>query len=274
MISPEALEELKVELGGEDSESFQREMLCKIIKDMNYSVIPEFTDELEKEVVKEWPKPPFYDSYESMDLGFKDLTVVLFGYYDFKNDKIVIEDEIALEGKDLQLPKLVEDIKKKETNLWMNPLTNELTKPTIRVSDINYIVTGEIARLSNGDVAFKTAKKDDKQAAINQLRVLISNKKLIIHPRCKTLIRHLKNVRWEKGQSKTGFARSADNGHYDAVDACIYLIREISFSKNPYPSHYGFNIRDMHVQNPTRFNSNSQLDTYKKVFKINKIKGR
>ena len=275
MLKPEDIEEIKKELGGENSEEWRREMLCEIIKDPTYSVIPEFTGELAKEIVKEWPKPPFYESYEAMDLGFKDLTVVLFAYYDFRADKVIIEDEIAVNGTNLQLPTLIADIKRKEETLWFNPLTNEVTRPSVRVSDINYIVTQEIARASQGTLNFTPAKKDDKEAAINKLRVLLQAKKIIIHPRCINLIRHLQNVRWDKSKNKSTFARSPDDGHYDAVDAAIYLIRHINFGKNPYPFGYdqGWKRDDMFVANPSNFgkSTTNNVDIYKKIFGI---KGR
>lgn len=275
MLTPEMVEEIKTEVGGENSDEFRREFLCEIIKDANYSVIPEFTLELEKEIVKEWPKPPFYESYESMDLGFKDLTVVLFAYYDFRADKVIIEDEIAVNGTDLQLPRLIQNIKDKETQLWTNPYTNEVTRPTIRVSDINYIVTQEIARASQGTVNFSPAKKDDKEAAINKLRVLLQAKKIIIHPKCVNLIRHLRNVRWDKSKNRSSFARSPDDGHYDAVDAAIYLIRHMNFGKNPYPFGYDSGLRreDVFVRNPADYGKSTTIDVdvYKKIFGI---KGR
>lgn len=275
MLTPEQIEEIKEEVGGENSEEFRREFKCELIKDGTYSVIPEFTQDLMKEIVKDWPKPPFYESYESMDLGFKDLTVVLFAYYDFRADKVIIEDEIAVNGTSLQLPNLIQEIKQKEETLWLNPLTNEVTRPTVRVSDINYIVTQEIARASQGTVNFAAARKDDKEAAINKLRVLLQAKKIIINPRCTTLIRHLENVRWDKSRNKASFARSPDDGHYDAVDACIYMIRHINFGKNPYPFGYdsGFKRDDLFVLKPDNFgkSTTNNVEVYKKIFGI---KGR
>lgn len=277
MLTKEDIDDMKKELGGENSESFRREMLCQVIKDPTYSVIPEFTAELEKEIIKDWPKPPFYESYESMDIGFKDLTVVLFAYYDFRADKVIIEDEIAVNGTELQLPKLVKDIQTKEKTLWYNTLTNETIVPKIRVSDINYIVTQEIARASNGEVNFTAAKKDDKEAAINKLRVLLQSKKIIINPRCEVLIRHLKNVRWDKSKNRSSFARSPDDGHYDGVDAAIYLIRHINYGINPYPWDFDSGLRreDIFVNNPNKFKNNNSttnnVDIYKKIFGV---KGR
>ena len=50
--------------------------------------------ELKEEIIRDWPKPPFFDGYVSMDLGAVDLTGILFAYYDFRANKIIIEDEL------------------------------------------------------------------------------------------------------------------------------------------------------------------------------------
>ena len=219
---------------------FRREYLCELIKDETISVVPEFTDELKKTIIKEWPRPPFYDAYVAMDLGAIDLTAVLFGYYDFRANKIIIEDELEADfsKKDMNIGKLTDLIKAKEEALWTNLYTNEFQKPYLRVSDINLIVTQEIAVKSHGQVYFQTTKKDDKEAAINNMRSLLGSGNIIIHPRCTSLRRHLDNVKWSSAKNKQTFGRSPDNGHYDFVDALIYFTRAVIYSKNPYPANY------------------------------------
>lgn len=269
-ITSDQLEELTVELGGKNTESYRRELLCEIVKDSSITVIPEMTDELAKRIVKEWPRPPFFDSYEAMDLGFHDLTIVAFAYYDFRAAKIIVEDEYEISGTDLHLEKLVKTIYEKEKNLWTNPLTNEIKTPYKRVSDINYIVLNEIRKLSNGDMQFIATKKDDNEAAINTLRTMIGNEKIIIHPRCKTIIRHLMNGKWKSPNNRSVFARSPDDGHYDGIDVMKYLVRNIDFNKNPYPAHYGMNMKDLYVHNPDKFYSNDPTEIYKKIFNVRK----
>ena len=270
MITEKQRSEMIEELGGINSDVCRRELFCEIVKETSTSVIPEFTKELEEKIIKDWPKPPFFDAYESMDLGFKDLTGVLFGYYDFRADKVIIEDELVITGQELHLPKLVDLIRDKEKLLWTDAMSGEIKKPYARVSDINYIVTNEMLKYSNYEVNFTIAKKDDKEAALNTLRVMLASGKIIIHPRCTTLIRHLRNVRWYSPTNKTKFARSPDEGHYDLVDAIVYLIRSISYTKNPYPAHYGVNMKDLHVHNKAGFEGNTQFDIYKKIFNVKK----
>lgn len=279
-VSKEEIDDMIKELGGLQSDATRRELFCEIIKDDKLFVIPEFTEELEKEIVRDWPKPPFYDSYVGMDLGGKDLTAVIFGYYDFRADKIIIEDEIIMDFRKPgnHLKKLTEQIIEKEKAHYTNVYTQETKKPALRVSDIDYIVTNEIYQLSDGQLNFIPAKKDNSDTAINDMRMLIANKKIIIHPRCKNLIQHLKNVKWAKDRKK--FARSADEGHYDAVDAIKYLVRHVEFGRNPYPKHYDLNMRDIYVNNKNNLNGNNryitpdtttqsqQIEIYRAIFNL------
>lgn len=274
-ITKEQLDELILELGGPNTSETRRELYCELIKDSNSSVIPEFTDELEKEIIKEWPRPPFFDAYEAMDTGGKDFTVVLYGYYDFRADKLVIEDETVIDfaEKNVTIETLTKNINKKENDLWKNAISLEYKAPHLRVSDIDYILINEIYHYSEKlfpkeqRIAFQNTKKDNNEAAINTLRTMLAHKKIIIHPRCQTLIRHLRNVKWDK--NKTKFARSIDNGHYDAVDALKYFVRSVEYRKNPYPSHYDYNLKDLHVRNKDILNTpNTQIEVYKRLFNI------
>lgn len=253
LLSLEQRQNLEKQMGGRNSDRFRREFLCELLREDNATVIPEFSELLKQEVVREWPKPPFKQNYVSMDLGFKDLTVVLFGYYDYRAAKIVIEDEIVVDFQrpDVNIETTTKLIIKKEEELFMNIYTNELMAPK-RVSDINYIVTDAIDKYSLGKIKFEKAEKDDAEAAMNNLRVLISNKKIIIHPKCETLIRHLEFAKWKPGQ-KSILARSPDNGHYDALEALKYMSRAIDYNKNPYPAHYELNMRDIYFSDKAAF---------------------
>lgn len=262
--------------GGVRNPTFRREYLCEIIKNSEFSAIPEFDDELEKEIVKEWERPPFYDYYESMDLGGKDLTVVLFAYYDFKNAVVVIEDELVLDfqEKDNNIAKLVKCIKEKEEQWFSDPIVHEVKTPFCRVSDIDYIALKEIRQHSNNTLNFSIAKKDEKAAAVNNLRILLANKRIIINPRCKTLVKHLRNVKWSKS-NRNIFARSVDNAHYDAVDALIYLTRVVVYGRNPYPANYGLNQKDLIIMNENKKqHPDSAVDIFRALFKVGKKYGR
>lgn len=271
-IKPEEIDEIiKAYPNGVNNTEFRQEFLCEIIRDPSLVVVPEFTEEIEKEIVKDWPLPPHFDCYESMDVGFKDMTVILFGYYDFRAAKVIIQDEIVLQGHAVQIPVLISKIQETEKNLWTNIYTNEIKKPRLQVADNNLIVLEEINRVSKWKINFIPAEKDDKDAAVNRLRVLVANKKIIISPKCETLIRHLRTAKWSKKQGKRVFDRGADGGHADALDSCIYFVRHVDYTHNPYPNDFGkgFIAQDFFATNPSYWkNNNSNVEIFKKIFNM------
>lgn len=266
------------EAGGIKSERFRREYLVEVVKSDSLSVIPEFTPELQLEIVKQWERPPMFDSYVGMDIGWNDLTIAIFGYYDFRKAKLIIEDEVVMDmsKKENTIKLLTTHLVLKENELWTDRITGEPKPPFIRVSDINPIVTKEIAVHSGeAKVFFNNANKDDKDASLNNLRSLLGAGRVIINPKCKTLIRHLNNVKWKSVNNKKEFGRSADDGHYDGVDALKYLLRAVNFNKNPYPAHFQLDPNNTYYPTTDTFApvrpSMSQAEVFKKVFKIKKV---
>lgn len=239
--------------GGVKTVAFRREYLAEVVKDDNYDIVPEFTEEVRKETVIAWKRPPYYDTYVSMDIGTKDLTVVLFAYHDFKANKIIIEDEYCVRGKDFTTSVLAKNIRLKESEHFADPLTLEVKKPYKRVSDNALLLINDLRR--DYGLTFQATQKDDAESALNNLRVKISNKQVIINPRCIVLINHLEGGVWNK--QKTSFARSDNmDAHFDAIDALKYLIRNVDLNHNPYPAGYGLPARN------TQFFVNG--DPYKK----------
>lgn len=239
-ITQDMIDEIIAELGGEGSIDFQREYMCVQLQDENYAVVPEFTPAVQEATIVEWPKVPFYDGYVAGDIGFKDLTVFLFAYYDFRNAKLIIEDELVMSGKKMTTEYMAQQIKIKEENNFCNPISKEVQTPYLRVCDNNLIVINDLQQLHG--LTFLPTAKDDKDAALNNMKIMIASGRIIINPRCKTLIYHLKNATWNK--AKKSFDRSPDAGHYDAVDALCYLCRNIQTNKNPYPASFGLNMQN------------------------------
>lgn len=265
-------EKLIEELGGMLSDSTQRELYCKQVKSKTNSVIPEFDDLKASELIYELPIPPFYHAYVGMDIGYKDLTVILFGYYDFNKDVVVIQDEIITNGPEMYLATLGKQILDKEKSLWTNSFTGEIIKPKKRVSDHNLVAINELKRTTNYQLQFDLASKEGKHASINFLRTIINSNKIAINPKCVTLIRHLKNARWASTTSKDTFARCSLGSHYDAVDALAYLIRSIDFKINPYPKNYGGSLNSDDVFHQHTKSKMEGENVYKQILGLNKQK--
>lgn len=259
--------------GGETDEEFRRECLNEIITDGTNSIVPEFTEELMEEIVREWKMPIFCDRYVSMDIGHRDLTVVLFGFYDFEHDTVVIQDEIVMNGPQMTTDSLAQAIYSKESELWYDEVVQELNEPSLRISDNNLILINDLMKLHG--LSFMATDKDNKEAQINQLRVELQNFRICINPKCETLITHLKFGKWENSNRGTSrkFGRSPDHGHYDAIDALIYMIRNIPRGKNPFPPGYrlGFLGRssDLFVKNPHNEEDNTDINqAFADMFKV------
>jgi len=217
---------------------FRREYLAEIIMNTDTAVFPEFSADLESRIVKEWRRPAYFDYYVALDIGFVDYSAVLFGYLDFKAAKFIVEDELIINR--MTTTALAEGIKTKEGALLAVDGTGEVKSPYLRVSDTNPIVINDLYKLHN--LMFIPTAKDDREAAINTARIFLNSEKVIINPRCKHLISHLKNAAWNKSQSRRDLAKSPQGGHYDAAMAFVYLMRNVVWSKSPYPG--GYDITD------------------------------
>lgn len=231
-LSPEQIQEIAEALpGGVNGTDFKREYMVETITSEDDAVVPEFTAELKEIIVRDWQRPSHFDWYSAMDIGTKDLTVVLFAYYDFQHSKIIIEDEVVLSGKKMLTDTLASLIKAKEAELF-NDLSGTLIPPHLRVSDNNNLILLNDLTVKH-NITFLPTAKDNAEAALNAMRMRIKNQQVIINPKCKTLIYHLESAIWNK--QRTSYARSVDAGHYDAVDALKYLVRNVNFNKNPFP---------------------------------------
>jgi hypothetical protein len=269
-ITERMIQEIIDELGGKDSLEFRREYMCELVRGEDSSVVPEFDELLQNEIVQVWKKPVYYDSYVAGDLGAKDFTVFLFAYYDFRNAKIIVEDEVVLKGGSRRVTTdlMAREIKQKETLLWTDPQTGETKVPYKRVCDNDLLVINNLYEQNH--LLFFPTDKFDSHAALNNMRMLLKNRQLIINPRCTTLIQHLKYAKW--APNKKTYSRDANNGHYDAVDALKYLVRNVQMTKNPYPNDYGQGSGDnwwpgMKVQeNPTSL-PNKAVTTIRNIFK-------
>lgn len=260
--------EILAQYKGPEDPDFKREYLVEMNRNEDFTVIPEFDDAAEIEIVKDIPLPAHYDSYVSVDYGVRDLTVALFAYYDFKLAKLVIQDELIMNGVRMNTKILAEEIRTKEANLWQDPYSGTPKPVYMRVSDNNLLLIQDLSSIHN--LFFTATDKHNKEGFLNQLRLMISDRKIIISPRCRTLIHHLKYASWDKDRRK--FKRLAGLGHADAVDALIYLIRNVVYSKNPYPNNsYGENF---HVNANLASPVSKQASVFKDLFTLKKPKLR
>lgn len=226
-ISPEMRDKYIREAGGIDSTNARREYLAEIVVEESDAVIPEFSKH-EDRVVAEHKAPAHRHGYVAIDFGYSDLTFAVFGYWDFLEATIVVEHELVRRHANSET--IVHDARELERELWGEQA------PYLRVADAPLQVLADLNETHGYDVMLTA--KDHKDAQINALRLACAGHgpwKLKIHPRCKALRAHLRHAIWNR--NKTEFKRMGDDehGHFDGVDALLYLVRNIQRELNPYP---------------------------------------
>ena len=264
--------------GGEKNVKFRCEYLCEIPNVSEANVVPEFAA-VEESVVKDMEVPDYCEFYTSGDVGFHDLTVFLFSYYDKKLNKLVITDEYVINGPELTTDKLHKEIMVKEEMRFVTALGDK-QKPYLRVMDNDLKLINDLSRFYG--MNFMPTEKHNKEQAVDTVRRWVESERIIIHPRCKNLIYHLKYTQWHytkqgtftgkfkhlKGNDSAGLLRS----HGDALDALIYLVRNVRLGTNPFPENYGLDINKNTFMSP-KFktkNASQAADFIKKLLKLEK----
>ena len=238
--------------GGKKSTYFRREYMAEFIVEEELQIIPEW----KKEYIKEIDKNDFFQFYtivEGLDIGYRDFTAWLMGYYDFANTRLIIEYEYALRENEFTTDVLAKGIKTCE-EVYQKLNTTRIR----RVSDNNNLnLLADLSRLNK--LSFNPIRKNtkdgktthNKEWMVSQTRQWINDGKLVVHPRCKMFIASLEFGIWKKGHSD--FATSEKLGHYDFLDALIYLIAGLLPSVrnlNPIPPLYKIDVtRTMFPQN-------------------------
>jgi hypothetical protein len=212
------------------SVSFLREYMAQFIVDSARAVVQEWDHDKELECVKEHPAPLFADRYVSADWGLRrDASGVLFGYWDFAEATLVIEQELLMFKE--RTERMSSLIRAMEKETWPDQ------EPYLRFGDGAGMgaQVNEDMQLLHG-MTFINPKKDLKEIQVNDLRMMVASGRIRIHPRCKLLIYQLQTTVWDATRKE--FERNSE-GHGDLLDALIYLCRNVQREKNPFPNGWG-----------------------------------
>jgi hypothetical protein len=201
--------------------------LCEPVSDPELLIIPEWSDN-ENTVPDDLPRPEYFTPYVGGDSGADDNTAVLFGYYDFRHDTVVIEQELVVAGK--TTTEIVARAKAIEKELWGG------VAPKLRVYDAPKQLVYDIFVDHKWPV--RMPQKTDKIAAIHDLRVEVGARRFKIKERCLHTRRQLRVGMW-RDEKHLDFERTEGLGHLDAVAAAIYFNRHIDRKLNPTPANLG-----------------------------------
>lgn len=251
--TPEVIEIFKKEAGGEHSSTWKREYLAQRVVDEESAIIPEWKEEYERVEPRD-DLFQFHLKYESLDVGVvRDFSACLFGYYDFPKAKIFIEDEYVINGPKMTTEILARGIKEKEKEVFTDH------KVYKRVSDVDQLLIQDLSIMHG--LPFFATDKGYLEEMVNQVRILVNAGRIVVNPKCKQLIGCLRYGVWD--ERKIQFARSKAYGHFDALASLVYFVRNVDYSVNPIPMHYGKDVDNTFFMKPEKKN---KTETFRKAF--------
>lgn len=246
-LLPEERKRVLDEVGGERSPEAQREFFCRLIVDVTLALAPEFTEERH---VKEAVRPRHTKYWVSGDTaGLRDKDVFHLWCYDFERAKYLCLDERSFP---LNTPTtvIVAEVLKMENGL---KLTRHVDAPGR--TQIDMMAMGFAAALP---------RKDELHATINQVRLLLTQDRVEIDPKCKLLIATLKTG--TLNSKRTDLARTEALGHCDAFMSFAYGLRHGNLT-NPFPFAEGHRPIDSYVASTYQDERNTSLNALKALFK-------
>ena len=247
IASQAAVEKAIARAGGWESAAVQREYLCKKMIDKNFAIIPEWDDKYIRDVPRD-EFFPFYLKYAGLDIGVRHLTVVLLAYYDFRRARLVVVDELVMNGPEMTTERLAELSREMETRQFgvkweqverdgrkrwrvIAPHTFRIK----RVSDIDLLLVQDLNILHG--LYYDPTDKGELEEMVNEVRIWVGAGRVEVHPRCEILIDTLRYGLWD--EDRKDWEESDRLGHFDALAALMYLIRNVDSRTNPIPIDFG-----------------------------------
>ncbi len=223
-LTPEQVAKAIARCGGVDSEAFQREYLNKIIRSRSLMVVPEFDPAVH---VGEFEIPRHYYSTVATDTGgSQDKSAGCIAIADFHRDKMLVVSDFMLDANtpSREIVASARELEGFAQHGYEERLSIFADAPPQMLLDW----------LNQFNYCAQLPLKDDVQAALNALRLAFQQGKILIHPRCRSLIGCLKTARWNN--KRTDFVRSDAYGHADPLMALVYANRSLNRTANPWPA--------------------------------------
>jgi len=235
------------------STTVKREYLALDVVDTDSALVPEWNDKYIQTIERD-EFYQYYQKYDALDIGVRDLSVNLFAYYDFQRSALVIKDEFALNGPEMTTEKIAERTRLKESEhfdvKWECLTENNKTRWKMiapnnyfkirRISDIDLLLIQDLSLLHG--LYFEPTDKGTLEQMINQVRIWVGQGKIIVDPKCEQLIGCLRYGVWN--DARTQFDRSIKYGHYDALASVMYLVRNCDTKTNPIPIYHNKSVAD------------------------------
>lgn len=238
-LTPDQIEEAKNRCVSE--EQWRREYMCEVVRSTTSTIVPEFIPD----IIKEFELPKYAHYGVSIDFGGTvDKHALLLYYYDFEQAKIRFFNERFL-PKNSSTQEIIDAALSMEATIQQSNITS-----LSRIADAPGQVRVDLSRL-NFSVRMPDKGPGSLEAGINNLRLLVGNLQVEIHPRCKHLIAVLTYGRYT--ENRKDFVRTETLGHCDMLMAAVYAVRHINKS-NPFPQNYGVSKHSHYIRDNTAKN--------------------
>lgn len=229
LLDEDQIEQAKRDCGGEDTEDWKREYLCEVVRSKQITVLPRWDSEayVQEFDVKPWEYRVLVGDFG----GVNDKTVLHVLAYDYHSPvygifKFVDERSYA---PGTTTEEIVAGIRALHTQ-WIKPseapeqdTTAYLDCPGQLQVDLN----------NHHGIHVRIPLKDEFHAGVNLINIMVNQKRILVHPRCKFTIMSFESARFN--ERRTDYVRSPVLGHCDAIASAIYGIRMIERTKDGSP---------------------------------------
>jgi hypothetical protein len=212
-------------LGGEMGGDFQREFECKWIhSDDVRLIVPEFTPEARREIIRSMDPPPWARWYHGLDPGGQDPTGLIWFWYDDKADHVHIARELQIREQ-VTSKELARRKREQEVELFRHMLIPQL-EPYADPSDGTMLHNLAV----DEGLTYRASDNDDLWGNMDKLRRLVQERAISIDPDCVTLIHEMSHCRRTKDGKKI---QRDKHGHGDVLMALYYPIRNLVRKPRP-----------------------------------------
>jgi hypothetical protein len=238
-LTPQQLQKIINQCRGKDTTKFKREYECKRISDSSRSVIPQLSYEdapdllLKNITYKDHPHYQFWKRYVVADWGGRDKTAIIFAHYNFTTKQVIVEDHLDLNGESITAGKIAQGIKDKTKELW-----NDDGDITYFCDNNNILIQNEM-QIRYRLPFIATTKGKLKSQMVEKVKDWVYDGRTAFAPAAEFVYKCMQSAHWAKSGDE--FARSKIYGHYDALAAYVYLIRNVDDYTDPLPKNLNFN---------------------------------
>jgi len=238
-------ERLLTEIGGKESVTAQREFYCKIMRDPELVVIPEYVKERH---IKRLTLPRFYKPLTTIDFdGSMDKHGIICTYYDFERAKFCVYRESLLD---------------KNTNSGLICKTAKHLESDLEWSEVNRVGDApEQLRIDLSSAGFSCRRplkeKGSLEANINNVRLAFMRDEIEIDVSCKDLDMTLEFGSWVP--TRQDWKRTTELGHLDLLAALLYAFKHQDRT-NPFPVYWGRSMEKFEI--PKAKTENFLLEDY------------